>query len=83
MAMVPAAQFTGWRWLGFVLATPVVFWGGWQFHRAALANARHLAATMDTLVSVGTLAAWLWSTVVLFAGIHANIYFEVAGVITR
>jgi Cu+-exporting ATPase len=82
IAMVPPAQFAGWRWLAFVLATPVVFWGGWQFHRAALANARHLAATMDTLVSVGTLAAWLWSTVVLFASVHADVYFEVAGVIT-
>jgi Cu+-exporting ATPase len=82
IAMVPPAQFAGWRWVAFALATPVVFWGGWQFHRAALSNARHLAATMDTLISVGTLAAWLWSTVVLFGGLDADVYFEVAGVIT-
>jgi len=82
LSMVSAAHFTGWRWLAFALATPVVFWSGSQFHRAALLNARHLAATMDTLVSVGTIAAWLWSTVVLFAGLRAEVYFEVAGVIT-
>ncbi len=82
LSMVSAAHFTGWRWLAFALATPVVFWSGSQFHRAALLNARYLAATMDTLVSVGTIAAWLWSTVVLFAGLRAEVYFEVAGVIT-
>jgi P-type Cu+ transporter len=82
LSMVPAAHFTYWRWLAFALATPVVFWAGEQFHRATLLNAQHLAATMDTLVSVGTVAAWLWSTVVLFAGLHADVYFEVAGVIT-
>src|SRR5207245_412603 len=54
LSMVSAAHFTHWRWLAFALATPVVFWAGEQFHRAALLNARHLAATMDTLVSVGT-----------------------------
>src|SRR5439155_12551910 len=82
LSMVSAAHFTHWRWLAFALATPVVFWAGSQFHRAALLNARHLAATMDTLVSVGTIAAWLWSTVILFGGLHADVYFEVAGVIT-
>jgi Cu+-exporting ATPase len=82
LSMVSAAQFTHWRWLAFALATPVVFWAGERFHRAALVNARHLAATMDTLVSVGTVAAWLWSTVVLFGGLRADVYFEVAGVIT-
>jgi Cu+-exporting ATPase len=82
VAMVPAFQFGGWRWVALVLATPVVFWGGARFHRAALANARQLAATMDTLVSVGTLAAWLWSTVVLLGGLEAHVYFEVAAVIT-
>src|SRR5207245_483694 len=58
LSMVSVAHFTHWRWLAFALATPVVFWAGSQFHRAALVNARHRAATMDTLVSVGTIAAW-------------------------
>ncbi|HEU5212763.1 MAG TPA: heavy metal translocating P-type ATPase [Gaiellaceae bacterium] len=82
LAMVPPLQFRGWEWLALVLATPVVFWSGAQFHRAALLNARHGAATMDTLVSLGTLAAWTWSTVVLVAGLSADVYFEVAAVIT-
>jgi Cu+-exporting ATPase len=82
MAMIPPLQFTGWEWLSFALATPVVFWSGAQFHGAALLNARHGAATMDTLVSVGTLAAWTWSTVVLLAGLDADMYFEVGAVIT-
>src|SRR5712691_1147848 len=81
VAMVPPLQFGGWEWLALVLATPVVLWSGLGFHRAALANARHGAATMDTLVSVGTLAAWLWSAVVLVAGLHAHTYFEVGAVI--
>jgi len=59
-----------------------VFWAGAAFHRATLLNARHGAATMDTLISVGTLAAWTWSTVVLVGGIDAHTYFEVAAVIT-
>jgi Cu+-exporting ATPase len=82
LAMVPPLQFTGWEWVALVLATPVVFWSGAQFHRAALLNARHGAATMDTLVSLGTLAAWTWSTVVLFGGLDADSYFEVSAVIT-
>jgi len=82
MAMVPPFQFAGWEWLSLVLATPVVFWSGAQFHRAALLNARHGAAAMDTLVSLGTLAAWTWSTVILLAGLNADGYFEVAAVIT-
>ena len=82
LAMIPPLRFSGWEWLSFALATPVVFWSGAQFHRAALLNARHGAATMDTLVSLGTLAAWLWSTVVLVAGISEDTYFEVAAVIT-
>ena len=81
-AMIPPLQFTGWEWLSLVLATPVVFGSGLQFHRAALLNARHGAATMDTLVSLGTLAAWTWSTVVLLGGLAADGYFEVAAVIT-
>ena len=82
IAMVPPLQFTGWEWVALALATPVVFWCGIGFHRAALQSARHLAATMDTLISIGTLAAWLWSTVVLFGGLDADTYFEVAAVIT-
>ena len=82
IAMVPPLQFDGWEWVALVLATPVVFWAGAAFHRAALLNARHGAATMDTLISVGTLAAWTWSTVVLVGGIDAHTYFEVAAVIT-
>lgn len=82
LSMVPPLEFGGWKWLALTLSTPVVFWSGWQFHRAAVANLRHGAATMDTLVSVGTLAAWSWSTVVLLAGVNADVYFEVAGVIT-
>jgi Cu+-exporting ATPase len=79
---VPALQFSGWEWVSLVLATPVVFWSGWPFHRAAFLNARHLVATMDTLISIGTLAAWVWSTVALVAGISEPTYFETAGVIT-
>jgi len=65
IAMVPPLMFDGWPWLAFVLATPVVFVSGFAFHRAALINARHGTATMDTLVSLGTLAAWTWSTIAL------------------
>ncbi len=66
MAMIPALQFDSWQWLALQLATPVVFWAGWPFHRAAWQNLRHGAATMDTLISVGTLAAWGWSMTALF-----------------
>jgi P-type Cu+ transporter len=82
LAMVSAVQLSGWEWVAFVLATPVVFWCGWPFHRAAALNARHLVATMDTLISIGTLAAWGWSTVVLLSGVNEHTYFETAGVIT-
>jgi Cu+-exporting ATPase len=82
LAMLPPLQFDGWEWLALALATPVVFWAGFGFHRAALANARHLAATMDTLISIGTLAAWAWSAVALVALDDGETYFEVAGVIT-
>ncbi|MGW1625324.1 heavy metal translocating P-type ATPase [Streptomyces sp. NPDC002172] len=68
LAMVPALQFDNWQWLSLTLAAPVVVWGGLQFHRAAWTNARHGAATMDTLVSVGTLAAFGWSLWALFFG---------------
>jgi P-type Cu+ transporter len=68
LAMVPAWQFTYWQWLSLTLAAPVVAYGGWPFHRAAWVNLRHGAATMDTLVSVGTLAALGWSVWALFLG---------------
>ncbi|MFI1537701.1 heavy metal translocating P-type ATPase [Streptomyces anandii] len=68
LSMVPALQFDNWQWLALTLAAPVVVWGGLPFHRAALTNARHGAATMDTLVSVGTLAAFGWSLWALFLG---------------
>ncbi len=66
MAMVPWLQFDNWQWLSLTLAAPVVVWGAWPFHRAAWANARHGAATMDTLISVGVSAAFLWSVWALF-----------------
>ena len=68
MSMVPALQFRAWQWLALTLAAPVVVWGGWPFHRAAWKNLRAGAATMDTLVSVGTLAALGWSVYALFLG---------------
>jgi P-type Cu+ transporter len=68
MAMIPALQFDNWQWLSLQLATPVVIWGAWPFHRAAWANLKHGAATMDTLISLGVLAAWLWSLYALFIG---------------
>ncbi|WP_422631928.1 heavy metal translocating P-type ATPase [Pseudokineococcus basanitobsidens] len=68
LAMVPAWQLPGWQWISLVLALPVVAWGGWPFHRAAAVNLRHGAATMDTLVSLGTLAALLWSLYALVLG---------------
>ncbi|MBN9099504.1 MAG: copper-translocating P-type ATPase [Pseudonocardia sp.] len=68
LAMVPALQFTYWQWISLVLAAPVVVWGAWPFHRAAWTNLRHGAATMDTLVSMGTLAALGWSLYALLLG---------------
>jgi P-type Cu+ transporter len=68
LAMVPALQFRNWQWLSLALAAPVAVWGAWPFHRAALANARHGAATMDTLISVGVTAAFAWSLYALFFG---------------
>ncbi|WP_193776262.1 heavy metal translocating P-type ATPase [Streptomyces sp. E2N166] len=68
LAMVPALQFDNWQWLSLTLAAPVVVWGGLPFHRAAWTNVRHGAATMDTLVSLGTLAAFGWSLWALFFG---------------
>ena len=66
ISMVPALQFHDWQWVALVLATPVVLWGGWPFHRYTLLNLRHGATTMDTLVSIGTLTAYGWSVIALF-----------------
>src|ERR687894_316906 len=68
LAMIPALQFDAWQWLSLTLAAPVVTWGAWPFHRAAWANLRHGAATMDTLISLGVLAAFGWSLYALFLG---------------
>ncbi|MEU0072435.1 heavy metal translocating P-type ATPase [Streptomyces sp. NPDC006332] len=68
LSMIPALQFDNWQWLALTLASPVVVWGGLPFHRAAWTNVRHGAATMDTLVSLGTLAAYGWSLWALFLG---------------
>ncbi len=65
ISMVPAFMFANWQWVAFALCTPVVFYSGWGFHCAAAINLRHGTVTMDTLVSMGTLAAWTWSTVAL------------------
>ena len=82
LAWVAAARPPGWEWVSLALATPVVTFAGWPFHKAAATNARHGVATMDTLISVGTLAAWTWSTVVLAGGISTSVYFDTAGAIT-
>jgi len=83
VSMVEAWQFSGWQWLALVLTTPVVTWAAWPFHRAAVANLRHGAATMDTLVSVGVLVSYLWSAYQVLAGqTHQHLYLEVAAVVT-
>ena len=82
MAMVPALQFHYWQWLSLTLATPVVAFGGAPFHRAAWTNLRHGATTMDTLVSLGTLAAFGWSLYALLLQTGASSYFEAAAVVT-
>ncbi|QYH35284.1 cation-translocating P-type ATPase [Salinibacterium sp. M195] len=81
MSMIPALQFTYWQWLALTLAAPVAVWGAWPFHRAAAINARHGAATMDTLISLGVIAAFGWSLYALFfggageAGMHMTMTF--------
>jgi P-type Cu+ transporter len=82
LAALPPLHFGGWEWLAFGLSAPVVLWAGWPFHRAAALNARHRAATMDTLISIGTLAALTWSAVVVIGGLEEGSYFEVAAVTT-
>ena len=73
LAMIPALQFPGWQWVSFALTTPVILWGGWPFHRATFANARHGAMTMDTLITLGTGAAYLWSVWALLFGTAGRI----------
>src|SRR5690606_2972348 len=68
LSMIPALQFTNWQWLVLTLAAPVAVWGAWPFHRAAAINARHGSTTMDTLISIGVLAAFGWSLYALFFG---------------
>jgi len=81
LAMVRPLQFANWPWVALVLASPVVAWGAWPFHRAAWTNARHRVATMDTLISIGVIAAYLWSAwAVIFDG--AEMYLEVAAAVT-
>jgi len=96
ISMIPSLQFTGWPWVAFALTTPVVFGSGWVFHRSTLVNLRHGAVTMDTLISLGTVAAWTWSTIALLflggadqsmaamegMGDTAHIYYEVAAAVT-
>ena len=82
LSMIRPLHFDGYEWLVAALVTPVVFWSGFNFHRTALINLRHGATTMDTLVSMGTLAAWSWSSVVLVFDVGgAAIYYETAAVI--
>ncbi|HEX3311441.1 MAG TPA: heavy metal translocating P-type ATPase [Streptosporangiaceae bacterium] len=82
LGMVPAWRFPGWSWVSLALASPVAVWGAWPFHRAALAGARHGAATMDTLISVGVTAAYLWSLYALASGGEGETYLEVAAGVT-
>jgi Cu+-exporting ATPase len=82
LVAIPSVQFRGWEWVDLALAAPVVLWGGWPFHRAAVLNARHLTATMDTLISVGTLSALGWSAVVTAGNLSTGTYFEVGAVTT-
>ncbi len=97
VSMVPALMFDGWQWFAAALSTPVILWSGWPYHRATFMNLRHGAVTMDTLVTLGTGAAWVWSMVALIwldagssgmgsmvghDGSGAHVYFETAAAIT-
>ncbi len=82
VAMVPAFRFPGWQWVSLALTAPVATWGAWPFHRAALANARHATATMDTLVSIGVAASFGWSLVAIATGSGQDTYLEVAAAVT-
>ena len=81
VSMLMGWQFAGWQWVALALTTPIVAWGGYPFHRLALLGARHRTSTMDTLVSLGTLAAYLWSTAAVLRG-AGPVYFEVAAAVT-
>lgn len=81
ISMVPPVRFEGWEWLAMALAAPVLIYSGFGLHRAALRGLRHRTTTMDTLVSLGTTAAFVWSAVVLIAGLDTEVYFEVSAVI--
>jgi Cu+-exporting ATPase len=81
ISMIMPLRFDGWAWVVGALVTPVVFWSGAVFHRATWANLRHRTTTMDTLVTIGTLSAWSWSSVELLRGAEGHIYFETAAVI--
>ncbi|MBC8365338.1 MAG: cation-translocating P-type ATPase, partial [Actinobacteria bacterium] len=80
ISMLPGLGFSGWEWVAGALTTPVVWWVGWPFHQVAGRNLAHGSTTMDTLVSMGTGAAWTWSAVALIADI-GHVYFETAAVI--
>ena len=81
VSMIEALQWSGWEWFALVLATPVVWWAGWTFHRVAFLGLRHRQVGMDTLISLGTAAAWTWSVVALLRD-DGDMYFETAAVIT-
>ncbi len=81
LAMLPSLRFDGWQWLALALATPVVTWGAWPFHRSALLQARHRASSMDTLVSIGVTASYLWSWRSVLTG-SDELYLEVASTVT-
>ena len=82
ISMLPALRFDGWEWVVAALTTPVILWSGWPFHRAAARNLRHGSTTMDTLVSMGSLSALLWSAVVLLGDVgDGHVYFETGAVI--
>ncbi len=88
ISMVMPLQFPGWQWVVLALTTPIVFWGGYPFHKAALNAARHRTSTMDTLVSIGTLSAYIWSAIIVIGGGgghghgHGHVYFETAAAVT-
>ena len=82
LAMIPWFMGRGWEWLALALTTPVVTWGAWPIHRATWLNLRHRATTMDTLVSLGVAAAYLWSAATLVLNRDGDVYFEVAAVVT-
>ena len=82
LSMIAALQFGNWQWLALALASPVVVWGAWPFHRAAWTNLRHRTATMDTLISVGVMAAYLWSVWAVLGDDRQHLYLEVAAAVT-